>query len=92
MKKRTATPNYKIDSHGNPVPAGKPVPALAARIMREHDWTEAYLRQYVLDQLRFFADIDKRGRPTSEGYWIAFKLGMERELDGMALVAWAKGE
>lgn len=68
------------------------LPAQAKSIMREHEWTEAELRQYVLDQLGFFADIDKRGRPTTEGYWIAFKLGLEHERDGVALVAWAKGE
>ena len=71
--KKTTTPNYTIDSYGNLVPtkgaAGK-LPAQAKSIMREHEWTEAELRD-VLDQLAIFADIDKRGRPTTEGYWIA---------------------
>ena len=91
MKKKTATPNYTIDSHGNPVPTGKPIPAAVKAYMREHGDSEAEARKYILDQLEFFKDIDKRGRPTSEGYWIAFKMGMTHERDGVTAVEWAKG-
>jgi hypothetical protein len=50
------------------------------------------LKKYVLDQLRDFAVLDKRGRPTTEGYWIAFKLGLKTEREGQAIVDWAKQE
>jgi len=66
----------------------KQPPKAVQKYMAEFDEAAEDVRQYILSQLRFYADIPDKAASSSE-QWLGFKLGCSSR-SAAAAIKWAK--